>query len=388
MTRRARAWLAGVLMGFALAAVVVTVRQGSGGVRIADFTLFYAAATLVRQGDPAAVYDLARTGPEVLSLSNGMMDPRIPFSYPLATAVLVVPLTVLPLQVAFRVWQVIIALTLLGAIWLLHRTLPLGRGWNGLRWALLAMPAAIPTWGVLVEGQFSALPLLGAAAVVRAVASDRPGWGFWGGTLLALKPQYLPAYLVVLWASRCRRSLLAALLGAGLVTLSPGLVGGPAGMAAMIHSLAYGGNLTAHPDMDNWAGMLAVALPPRPATIAGLGLFAVTLIGLVVLAARRRIDPFAFAAFAGCLAVLGSPHTFLHDLVLLLVPAWVAFELHRQGRLRSPVVGLAIIQAALVVDLHGLPVSAGALAISGVLGWYVVDFRRRAAQRSPLAQVA
>jgi len=189
MTRRARAWLAGVLMGFALAAVVVSVRQGSGGVRIADFTLFYAAATLVRQGDPVAVYDLARTGPEVLSLSNGMMDPRIPFSYPLATAVLVVPLTVLPLPVAFRVWQVIIALTLLAAIWLLHRTLPVGP--NGLRWALLGTLAAIPTWGVLAEGQFSALPLLGAAAVVRAVASDRPGWGFWGGTLLALKPQYL-----------------------------------------------------------------------------------------------------------------------------------------------------------------------------------------------------
>lgn len=386
MKSRTARWLVAILVGFVLGLVVVSVRQGAAGVRIADFTLFYAAATLVRQGDPIAVYDLARTGPEVLVLSNGMMDPRIPFSYPLATAVPLVPLTYLPLQAAFRVWQLIITLTLLAAIWLLHRTLPLGSG--APRWAMLGTLAAIPTWAVLTEGQFSALPLLGAVAVVRAVAGDRPGWGLAGGTLLALKPQYLPAYLIVLWASRCRRALLTALLGAGLVTLSPLIVGGPAGMTAMVHSLAYGGNLTAHTDMDNWAGLAAVLLPERAVAVVGLALFAATLVALATVGWLRPASGIAFIGLVGCLAVLESPHTLLHDEIMLLVPAWVGFALARQGRLPSPLYGLAVMQAAWLIGLHGLPVSVAPIALTAVLAGYVVAFRRRAAGQPPLAAAA
>jgi hypothetical protein len=386
MTTRRQRWLAAFLIAFALGLVVVSVRQGSQGVRIADFTLFYAAATLLGHGHPLAVYDLARTGPEVLRLSNGTMDPSIPFSYPLATALPIVPLTVLPLQVAFRVWQGVILLTLVAAIWLLQRTLPLGL--PARRWAMLGTLAAIPTWALLTEGQFSALPLLGAAALVRAIDGDRPGWGLAGGTLLALKPQYLPAFLVVLWASRCRRSLMLALLGAGLVTLSPGIIGGPAGMTAMAHSLAYGGNLTAHADMDNWAGLAAVVLPPGGVPIAGLLIFAAGLAVLLTIGWRRWVTGLALVGVVGCVAVLESPHTLLHDEVLLMIPAWAGFTLAGQGRLPSPLYGLGIMQAAWLIGLHGLPVSVAPVALTAVLAGYVVAFRRRAAAQSPVAAAA
>jgi hypothetical protein len=223
---------------------------------------------------------------------------------------------------------------------------------------------------------------------VRAVAGDRPWWGLAGGTLLALKPQYLPAYLVVLWAGRCRRSLLTALLGAALVTVSPAIVGGLAGMAAMVHSLAYGGNLTARPDMDNWAGLAAIVLPPSALPVAGLVLFATTLAGLVALGWLRLVTGVVFVGLVGCLAVLESPHTLLHDEVLLMVPAWVGFALARQGRLPSPLYGLAAMQAAWLIDLHGLPVSVAAVALTAVLAGYMVAFRRRAAARPPLAAAA
>jgi hypothetical protein len=383
--RRGR-WLAGILIAFGLGLVVVSVRQGSQGVGIADFTLFYAAATLVRQGHPLAVYDLARTGQEVLRLSNGAMDPTIPFSYPLATTLPIVPLSLLPLQVAFRVWQGIILLTLVAAIWLLRRTLPLGP--RAARWAMLGTLAAIPTWAVLTEGQFSTLPLLGAAAVVRAVAGDRPGWGLAGGTLLALKPQYLPPYLIVLWASRCRRSLAMALVGAGLVTVSPGIVGGPAGMSAMVRSLAYGGNLTAHADMDNWAGLTAVVLPPHGVALAGLLLFAASLAALLTVGWLRWAMGLTLIGVIGCVALLESPHTLLHDDVLLMVPAWAGFALARQGRLPSPLYGLGVMQAAWLIGLHGLSVSLAPLALTAVLAGYVVAFRRRAAAQPPLAAAA
>lgn len=379
-------WLAGILIAFALGLVVVSARQGSQGVRISDFTLFYAAATLVRQGHPLAVYDLAQTGQEVLRLSNGAMDPTIPFSYPLVTALPMVPLSLLPLQVAFRVWQMIILLTLVAAIWLLQRTLPLGL--RAPLWAMLGTLAAIPTWAVLTEGQFSTLPLLGAAAVVRAIPGDRPGWGLASGTLLALKPQYLPPYLIVLWASRCRRSLAMALLGAGLVTLSPGIVGGPAGMGAMVRSLAYGGNLTAHTDMDNWIGLTALVLPPRAVAVTGLLLFAASLAVMLTLGWRRWVMGLALIGLVGCVALLESPHTLLHDDVLLMVPAWAGFALARQGRLPSPLYGLGVMQAAWLIGLHGLAVSVAPLALTAVLASYVVAFRRRAAVQPPLAAAA
>jgi hypothetical protein len=229
--------------------------------------------------------------------------------------------------------------------------------------------------------------LVGAVAMLAASSRDVARWGFLGGVFLTFKPQYLPAYLGLPWAGRCRRGLLAAIAGSLLAGCSALLAGGPSGMVAMVRGMLAGAAWADLRSMDSWAGLLAVALPPRVAMIAGLGLFGATLIVLLVLA-RRRMDVLPLAGLAGCLALLGSPHTLPHDMVLLLVPAWAAFVLHRQGRLRSPVAGLVILQVGWVVDLHGLPVSAGALALTGVLGWYLRDFRRRAAARPRLYEAA
>ncbi len=385
MSRRRRRWLVGVLAGFALVPVVLSVRAGAAGVQSSDFTVLYTAATLVRHGQLAAVYNQATMGPALLQVSDGHIDPTLPFDYPLADALPLVPLTLLPLQAAFRVWQLLILLLLAAAVFVLNRLHPLGK--SAVPFGLLAVLAAEPTWALLTEGQLGGVLLVGAVAVLAAADRDVAGWGFLGGVLLAFKPQYLPAYLALLWAGRCRRALVAVIAGSLLVGCSALLAGGPSGIAAMVRGMLAGSAWADLRSMDSWAGLLALALPPRLAMIAGLGLFGATLIVLPVLA-RRRTDLLPFAGLAGCLALLGSPHTLPHDMVLLLVPAWAAFVLHRQGRLRSPVAGLVILQVGWVVDLHGLPVSAGALALTGVLGWYLIDFKRRAAARPQLYEAA
>jgi len=385
VSRRRRRWLVGVLAGFALVPVVLSVRAGAAGVQSADFTVLYTAATLVRHGQLAAVYNQATMGPALLEVSDGHIDPTLPFDYPLADALPLVPLTLLPLQAAFRVWQLLILLLLAAAVFVLNRLHPLGPA--AVPFGLLAVLAAEPTWALLTEGQLGGVLLVGAVAVLAAADRDVAGWGFLGGVLLAFKPQYLPAYLALLWAGRCRRALVAVIAGSLLVGCSALLAGGPSGIAAMVRGMLAGSAWADLRSMDSWAGLLALALPPRLAMIAGLGLFGATLIVLPVLA-RRRTDLLPFAGLAGCLALLGSPHTLPHDMVLLLVPAWAAFVLHRQGRLRSPVAGLVILQVGWVVDLHGLPVSAGALALTGVLGWYLIDFKRRAAARPQLYEAA
>jgi arabinofuranan 3-O-arabinosyltransferase len=386
MTRRRRTWLVGVLAGLALVPVVLSLRGGAAMVQNSDFTVLYTAATLVRHGQLAAVYDQAQLGPALLQISGGHIDPSLAFDYPLADALPLVPLTLLPLQVAFRVWQLVILLLLAAAVWLLNRQYPLGR--SAVPWGLLAVLAAEPTWALLTEGQLGGVLLIGAVATLAAAGRDGAAWGFLGGVLLAFKPQYLPAYLALLWAGRCRRALLAVVAGGLLVACSAFLAGFPWGIFAMVRAMLAGSAWADLRSMDSWAGLLAVGLPPRAAMIAGLGLFGATLILLPILAGRLRMEVLPFAALAGCLALLGSPHTLPHDMVLLLVPAWAAFALHRQGRLRSPVAGLVIVQVGLVADLHGLPVSAGALALTGVLGWYLVDFKQRAAARPPLYEAA
>jgi hypothetical protein len=386
MSRRRRTWLVGGLAGLALVPVVLSVRGGAASVQSSDFTVLYTAAGLVRHGQLAAVYDQAKMGPALLQVSDGHIDPTLPFDYPLADALPLVPLTLLPLQAAFRVWQLLILLLLGAAVFVLNRVYPLGK--SAVPFGLLAVLAAEPTWALLTEGQLGGVLLIGTVAMLAAASRDVAAWGFAGGVWLAFKPQYLPAYLALLWAGRCRRALLAVVAGSVLVGCSALLAGGPSGMMAMVRGMLAGSAWADLRHMDSWAGLLALALPPRVAMIGGLGLFGATLIVLPVLAARRRVDVVPFAGLAGCLALLGSPHTLPHDLVLLLVPAWAAFVLHRQGRLRSPVAGLVILQLGWVADLHGLPFSAGALALTGVLGWYLRDFTRRAAARSRLYEAA
>ena len=386
MSRRRRTWLVGGLAGLALVPVVLSVRGGAASVQSSDFTVLYTAASLVRHGQLAAVYDQAKMGPALLQVSDGHIDPTLPFDYPLADALPLVPLTLLPLQAAFRVWQLLILLLLGASVFVLNRLHPLGK--SAVPFGLLAVLAAEPTWALLTEGQLGGVLLIGTVAMLAAASRDIAAWGFLGGVWLAFKPQYLPAYLALLWAGRCRRALLAVVAGSFLVGCSALLAGGPSGMMAMVRGMLAGSAWADLRHMDSWAGLLALALPPRVAMIGGLGLFGATLILLPVLAARRRVDVLPFAGLAGCLALLGSPHTLPHDLVLLLVPAWAAFVLHGQGRLRSPVAGLVILQLGWVADLHGLPFSAGALALTGVLGWYLRDFTRRAAARPRLSEAA
>src|SRR5439155_26384275 len=102
---------------------------------------------------------------------------------------------------------------------LILRCVPLGRGASAMGLlVLLGFPA---TWALFSEGQSPGLLLLGAVLLIVAWSRDSWRLAFLGGLLLALKPPYLPAYLILIGARRQWRSLGAALLGAVAVGLSP-----------------------------------------------------------------------------------------------------------------------------------------------------------------------
>jgi hypothetical protein len=367
-----------LVVALAAAGLIVIVSQPASSRLSSDFTINYSAGVLIRQGQLAAPYRQAELSDMMQRVApDGAIDPRLPFSLPLAAGLPYAALSLLPLEVGFRLFQLVSIALLLLAIVLLQRALPLPPG--APRLAVLGLLAAVPTWATLTEGQPTAWLALGGAMVVAALRSKSLGLAAGGGALLAVKPQYLPAYLIILFAARCWRSLAAASLGAGLLLLSP-LAGGVGGLSAMIHNALSANQAVPVRLNEAWIGLFGPALPGA-ATWVAIALYLGVLAGLLMLAWRRPLAIIAFAALAGALTALASPHALPHDLLILAVPAWLAIVLDREDALPNVIPGLLLIDLALLVDLRGLEVPVGPIALTLVVAWYGWQFRRRAEQR-------
>jgi hypothetical protein len=245
---------------------------------------------------------------------------------------------------------------------------------------VIGLLAAVPTWGAFTEGQPTAWLFLGAAIVVLVLRSDSPALAASAGMLLVVKPQYLPVYLTILFAARRWRSLGAAAAGGALVLLSP-LAGGAAGLTGMVHNALSANQAVAIRLNESWVGVIGPALPARVATMVAIALYLAVLAALWLLAWRRPASIMGFAALAGTLAVLASPHALPHDLLILAVPAWLAMVLYREGALPNPLPALLVLDLALLIDLRGIDIPLGPLVMTAVVAWYGWQFRQRAAQR-------
>jgi hypothetical protein len=398
-----------VTVALAAAGLIVVLTQSQASRLSSDFTINYSAGVLIRQGHLAAPYDQAALGEMMRWVApNGAIDPRLPFSLPLAAALPYAALSLLPFEVAFRLWQLVTVMLLLVAALLLQRaaptlTLPRTRGRETVKFppplgegrvgalglAMVGLLAAVPTWAMLTEGQPTSWLFLGAAMVVLALRADSLALAAGAGMLLAVKPQYLPAYLAVLFAARRWRPLAAASVGAGLMLLSP-LAGGVDGLIAMVHNALSANQAVAVRLNEAWIGLIGPALPPRAATAVAIALYLVVLAGIFLLAWRRPTSLMGFAVIAGALTVLASPHALPHDLIILAVPAWLAIVLYREGALPNPLPGLLAVDLALLVDLRGVDLPLGPIVMTAVVAYYGWQFRQRAAQRHrpPLGRAA
>jgi alpha-1,2-mannosyltransferase len=366
---------------------MVVLTQSPASRLSSDFIINYSAGTLVRQGHFAAPYQQAELGDMMRRVApSGAIDPRLPFSLPLGAALPYAVLSLLPIELAFRLWQLVTVALLLMAVVLLQRAAPTlasaGGGGKiavpGL--AMVGLLAAIPTWATLTEGQPTAWLFLGGAMVVAVLRADSPALAAGAGVLLAVKPQYVPAYLAILIAARRWRSVAAAAAGAAVLLLSP-LVGGTAGLTAMVHNALSANQAVAVRLNESWIGLIGPALPASSATAVAIILYLGVLAALLVVAWRRPSSVIGFAALAGALTVLASPHALPHDLLILAVPAWIAFVLYREGALPNPLPGLLAVDVALLFDLRGVDLPLGPIVMTAVVAWYGWQFRQRAAQR-------
>ena len=313
-----------------------------------DFRSFYAAGRILLDGESARLYDVSTQYAwqsrlvEMDDLSQVLVFFNPPFvALPFALIALC------PFPLAYLVWAVIDAL-LLGVIgYLALELLEDAPCWASYL-AVVATVFFLPAIVTLLQGQLSFLLVLGVLLSMRAI---RAGADFEGGLWLALlliKPQLAVIPLLALvWQRRWRAVSGMAVAGAGCALLSAIAVGwnGLSGwFDLMLRAVGWGDQFGIHPErMYTWRGVLYRILGGEQAGaitggwLAGAGL--VLLLLLWVWRRRASGDSVAFDvqwALLVFVMLFASPHAYLHDLSLLLIPLVLLARLgaHRWKRRR------------------------------------------------------
>ena len=422
--------VAAVSAALLLAYAIVWTQLSPFDIGRSDFTAFYVGGTLLREGHGPSLYDESLQGPLHARLIAPDREGNLPFVDPPVAAALVLPVTALGLDAAYRLWALLELAVLAGAVVIAVRA---GRPPEGVPtgWAWAAGLAAMAGAGTLFavsQAQWTPVLALGLAVaysswqrtservdVVRPGAARSAALG--AAVLLACalvgKPQ-LALGLIAFMAGWRRRDVLlgAAAALAGFAAVSFALVG-PAGIAGLTRIVA---GSTARWDPHLMLGVSGVA-----AALAGGGAAALALSALLTAAAcaaayvlgnRVRRDPQRLSvalAGAAALSLLAAPHAYLGDLAVVgPVAAWCLTgpitSTAAGARCRaSPTVVLSLwiaVNAAAMVDLAAQdrlpagPLSAyvlagiGAVAIVVTRGQAAARLRYRAGDEAALGAVA
>jgi hypothetical protein len=277
-----------------------------------DFMAFYWAGTMVREGRGASLYDL--------TFGQGYFTR--PYCHPPYEALIFAPLSYLPPQGAFRVWFAIQMLAFCCSLYLLREHMA-DSDWTHK----LALGAAVfcPFMWALVAGQDCTVLLLLYVLVFRSLKEGREfRAGVWLGLGLFRFQLLLPTLLVVL--VKRRRELLRGLVltAAALTAISFALVGPhlPARYAAILSLMADKDDPPLLRWMPTLRGLTALAHLPNSVTLL---LTLAVLSSLAIAWIRTDWDPRSrrfetMFALTVIIATLVSYHSFLYDLVILVLP--------------------------------------------------------------------
>jgi hypothetical protein len=340
-----------------------------------DFAGTYVAATLIRTGHAAQLYDPAAEQHALIESGAPAGHADIPFENPPGAAVVALPFSLLSAGAAWRAWSVLQLLFVVLGLWLVARAAPWPPAMARLprMVSTLVALAGFGTGLVLLEGQWDGVSVLGLALAYVAWRRGRPGLaGFaLGFTAAIAKPQLVIGIAAYMLGRRDWRGIAGAVSGAA-VTIGIGLVAaGPHGFTAFVSAVS-----TPHDsptaEMQGSSGLFGSLLGPAPGVFVlsiGAGLVAAIVAGWLGAITRHRADllePSLCAAVA--LSLFASPHLLGHDLTLL-APMFVAGLAWLAGRPTETawpgpatlvaVAGWALLSLATLADLAqnrvGLP---------------------------------
>jgi len=312
----------------------------------ADFTMLYTGGALVRDGHGAQLYDLdlqTRYQQRILA-GRSFRDGLLPFNYPPYVALLLSPLTRLPLTTAYGVWM-LLQTGLLG--WLLRRLWQITSSWphQERMTCLVTILAFTPLLNTLLLGSFSLLLLVSwVEGYVQLKAFRERRAGLWLA-LGALKPQSVVAFGVATLGARRWRVLAAVvMIGSAVFISTTLLLGFPiwpdfAAVLAKVSQL-YDAMGIVLLDMHNFKAVLAGVLGPgRMNLINGLSWAAFAGVMLWTLWAwrgpwRPGTPDFDLRLAVTCaLGLFFSPHLYPQDSLLWVFPAFLGYAYLRERRL-------------------------------------------------------
>lgn len=397
---------------------IVWTRLSPADIGRSDFTAFYVGGTLLRAGHAASLYDESLQAPLHARLIAPDHEGNLPFVDPPVAAALALPVTLLALDTAYRVWALVELAVLAGAVAIAVAAAPGPAGnFSARRWAAgLAAMAGAGTLFAVSQAQWTPVLALGLASAYwrwqraaapstprrDAVASPLPALGAAALVVAALvgKPQLILG-LVAFMAGWGRRDLLlgaaAGFAGFCLVSLA---IAGPAGIAGFVRIVSGSTTRWDTHLMIGVSGVAAALTGGGAASIALVGALSVVACGAAYILGRRvrRDRSRLTVALAGAtaLSLLAAPHAYLDDLATLApVAAWsLAAAIIAEPRAtaagwRTAVAAvLALwlgVNSAAVVDLAAQgslptgPLTAYALALAG--GAALVATRGQAAAR-------
>ncbi len=291
-----------------------------------NFTIFYAAARMVRSGQSSVLYDLSAQyrAQQEFAPNVHIRLAALPYNHPPFEALLFLPFTFLAYVPAYLLWTLLNGMMVLASLMLLRRQF-VEIGNLPLAFLVLAATGFLPVASGIIQGQDSILLLF---LFVVALTSMEKGNDAAAGAALAagLFKFHLVLPLVFLLAARRWRLLLgfapvAALLGG----ISLAMVGwhGAVGYVQFLLRLENtgAGGAIVGADMPNLRGIIATLAGAHdgaslmPLTIAGSA--AAIVIASCRMGPIRNSVRFAFV-LATATAILVSYHTLTYDLSLLL----------------------------------------------------------------------
>ena len=411
--RTARAVLA-VCVAVLAAYAVIWVRVSPVEIGRSDFTSFYVGGTLLREGHAAGLYDEHLQTALHSRLIAPDREGNLPFVDTPVAAVLVLPVTLLPLDAAYRLWQLLELGALVLAVVVAVRAAPWPAGSTRLT-RVAAGAAALAGAGTLVvvaQAQWTPLAALGLAVAYSCWRGDRRALG--AAALVAsaaiAKPHLALGLLAFMLGWRDRRVIVGAVAGAAGIALASLAIVGSSGVAGFLGIVA---GSTVRWDlrlMLSVSGLAGSYLGNGAAAHAAATAGTVLACGAACwLGARARRPPEHLdlcLAGAAVLSLLAAPHAYLHDLVLLApVAAW-SLALQPQTERTSwrwpgVVLGLwTLVNAAAVIDLAdqaAFPpgqltawalIAAAVVAGAGVRGAGPSAFRYRARREAAVGAMA
>lgn len=316
--------------------------DAAGAIVGADFSAFYWAGTELREGQPHGLYDIeaeAEFLARLIAPATSEDGEVHAFVSPPYWALFFAPLSALPYLGALALFWLLSLGLLLTNVALLRRALPalrrvpLGR-------AVLSAALFFPVLFSFLDGQTSMVVLLPLVLAFAALRRERDFAAGLALGLLAVKPQLALGLVLVLLAARRARALAGAAVTAG-AWLVVGWMFLPQAMADYAALAPELFEFLRRDDYYTWGqlsayGFATLLLDPlshTAGTVAGLGA-TLALSALVVgtwlrtpwAPGTRRWDLTMAASIT--LGLVASPHLFLYDASLLVLPlaivvAWV-----------------------------------------------------------------